>query len=147
MARGASRARSGPFLQSPPLTHPGARRDQLGGTVEHFSRRTHRKRPLDLHIMYRLWHTRHDMPSPEHLLAELHEVGDRVLAIANVLLQLESDECRRFGLVENETPRETFLREEAEVGEEELVLRARGGRSGEHGLRVCRNLASPAREE
>jgi hypothetical protein len=60
--------------------------------------------------------THHDMPAPEEGLAELHELGDRVVAVADVLLQLRRDEPRCLGDVELETPGEALLGERADLG-------------------------------
>lgn len=89
--------------------------------------RSIRKRPFDLNIMDGNLDARHDVSPSEHLLAELHELCHAVLAIADELLQLESQECNRFRLIKLKASGESLLSEEAQVGEQELVLKRRIG--------------------
>jgi hypothetical protein len=53
------------------------------------------------------------MARAEEGLAELHELRDGVLAIANALLKHRRDERSRLSLVQLQSTREPLLREEA----------------------------------
>ena len=63
-----------------------------------------------------------DMSPPQHLLAQLHQIRHAMFPISDEFLKLEGDQGDRLGTVEFESSRETFLGEEAQVGEQELVL-------------------------
>ena len=64
----------------------------------------------------------HHMPSTQHLLSHVHELGNTVSTISDVLLELARDKGDCFGAVKDETSSETSLGELAETGEDELVL-------------------------
>jgi hypothetical protein len=68
---------------------------------------------FDLDLVQKRAHAGQDLAAAEDLLAELHELGDGVAAIANALVQLGRDERSRLGLVELQAAREPFLGEEA----------------------------------
>ena len=53
------------------------------------------------------------MPPSQHLLAQLHQLCHRVLAIANVLLELRCNECGGLCGVQLQTTSEAFLGEKA----------------------------------
>lgn len=82
-----------------------------------------RKRPFDLNIMDGNLDAWHDVSPAEHLLAELHELCHAVLAITDEFLQLKGKQGNRFRLIELKAPGESLLSEEAQVGEQELVLK------------------------
>jgi hypothetical protein len=69
----------------------------------------------------------HAVPPAEHVLAELHERGDRVLAVADELLKLRRDQGRRFGLVEREAASEPLLGKEADLRGERASSAAAAG--------------------
>lgn len=73
-----------------------------------------------------------DVPGSQELLAELHELGDRVVAVPDELVQLGSDKRCGFGLVELESSGKSFLGERADLVKEDLVLisgkKSHGGR-------------------
>ena len=50
-----------------------------------------------------------------------HEVGDRVLAIANQLVQNAGDQSEGFGMVETDAASQASLGKEARLGDDELV--------------------------
>lgn len=62
------------------------------------------------------------MSPPQHLLAQLHQIRNAMFPIPDEFLKLESDQGDRLGSVELESSRQTFLGEETQVGEQELVL-------------------------
>lgn len=68
------------------------------------------------------------MSPAEHVLSELHQVGDRVLPIPDELVQLRRDQGGRFRLVELETSSEPLLGDAADLeAESRARRRERGG--------------------
>lgn len=72
------------------------------------------------------WTHTHDMPATEHLLAEVHELGNTVLAIAHELVQLIRDKCDDLGFVQTQSAREAALRQRPRRREDQLILMSAG---------------------
>jgi len=71
--------------------------------------------------MERVRNAGQDMPPPKQGGAEGHEVRDTVVAIADQLVQDTSDKGEGLGVVEAHTARQTLLRLEADLADDELV--------------------------
>ena len=83
-----------------------------------------------------------DMPPPEHLLAQLHQLGDRVLPITDKLVQLRRYQCGRLGLVQLEPSGESLLGDEPDLHERAVEAKVREIRTrAEEGalIRLCRS--------
>mmetsp|Transcript_16672 Transcript_16672/g.67230 ORF Transcript_16672/g.67230 Transcript_16672/m.67230 type:complete len:869 (-) Transcript_16672:47-2653(-) len=80
--------------------------------------------PLDLDFADERRDARLDLADPEHLLARLHELGDR-LAVADEFEADRRDERDGFGFVEPQPAREALLRERTELVHHEVVHLAR----------------------
>lgn len=82
------------------------------------------------------------MSPAEHVLSELHQVGDRVLPIPDELVQLRRDQGGRFRLVELETSSEPLLGDAADLeAESRARRRERGGARGSEGGEIKGNGA------
>jgi hypothetical protein len=55
------------------------------------------------------------MSPPENFLSELHQLRDRMFAIPYEFLQLGCNECRRFGVIQLDAARKTFLSKETSL--------------------------------
>lgn len=106
--------------------------------------RTVRKGALDHDLVQGRHDAGHAVPPAEHVLAELHELGDRVLAVADELLELRCNQTRRLGLVELESSGEPLLGERADLGRVgETRSRVRSGRAAIRGWARPRTTSSP----
>lgn len=76
---------------------------------------------LNLHLDQCLGHSGHDLAAAQELLTKVHEVGDRVLAVANELCKLTGDQGSGFCLVETQSSGESLLSQAADLVEDELV--------------------------
>jgi hypothetical protein len=73
------------------------------------------------------------MAPPQHLLAEIHQLRDRVPPIPDILLNLAGDETDGFRAVQDQSPGQAPLRKLADGRDEELVLRVSSA--------FCRSMA------
>jgi hypothetical protein len=89
--------------------------------VDRHQIRAVRKRALDLDLGQQRGYRGQHVPSPQHRLAQVLQRGDAVHSVADMLLEVVGDQRGCFYLIQLQPPRETPLREEADLAYDQLV--------------------------
>lgn len=64
----------------------------------------------------------HDMPLPEHLLSQIHELSYATLAISDELVELESNQGDTLRTIEDQASRQSLLRQLTQRSYQDLIL-------------------------
>ena len=75
---------------------------------------------LHLHVVDHLRHPGHDLIAPQQLASNVHQLR-HAASVADQFQQHRGDQCDRLRMIQPESAREPFLREETGVVEDQLV--------------------------